>query len=508
MDNPLIAGSVSTQPSGLRRPAWHFIFVAVVLIAAALVVPLAALGNLLVLGLLAAPILVGGIVALIIWPTVGLPLAVITSLLVPISLGTGTQTGINASVLLACGLLGLWAFDVMVLRRPVRLIESPTVRPLLAMMVVSIVAFGFGQMNWLPARHASLSAQLGGLAVFLLSPAVFLLAASRIASPRSLQWALGLFCLLGGVFAFAMLFPTLRPLALASFARAVMDAMFWTWLATLAVSQSWLNRKLPMIARLGLAGVAIAAFYFTVVVRQSWTSGWLPALVSIAVIVAVTRPKWFVVGLLALMLLLVIRPEMLHGVLLGGDNEYSLQTRIEAWRILFDIIRLNPLLGIGPSNYYSYTALFSILGYSVNFNSHNNYIDIVAQIGLVGLGCFGWFAWELGRTIWRSLRRLPEGFERAYMTGALGGLVGMLVAGMLGDWFLPFVYNVGLEGFRASGLAWMFLGAAVALEHTSRQALASPVAVSATPVGDHNLSPNMADESDVSVVGRASRHPG
>jgi hypothetical protein len=113
----------------------------------------------------------------------------------------------------------------------------------------------------------------------------------------------------------------------------------------------------------------------------------------------------------------------------------------------------------------------------------------------------------LGRTIWRGLHRLPEGFERAYMTGALGGLVGMLVAGMLGDWFLPFVYNVGLEGFRASGLAWMFLGAAVALENTNRQGPASPVAVFARPVGDRDLSPHTTDETDVSAIGRSTRHP-
>jgi hypothetical protein len=47
--------------------------------------------------------------------------------------------------------------------------------------------------------------------------------------------------------------------------------------------------------------------------------------------------------------------------------------------------------------------------------------------------------------------------------GALGGLVGTVVSGMLGDWFLPFVYNVGLEGMRASMFIWIFLGGLVAL---------------------------------------------
>ena len=39
-----------------------------------------------------------------------------------------------------------------------------------------------------------------------------------------------------------------------------------------------------------------------------------------------------------------------------------------------------------------------------------------------------------------------------------------LVAGLLGDWVLPFVYNIGLQGFKVSVLGWMFLGGLVALE--------------------------------------------
>lgn len=35
---------------------------------------------------------------------------------------------------------------------------------------------------------------------------------------------------------------------------------------------------------------------------------------------------------------------------------------------------------------------------------------------------------------------------------------------MLGDWVLPFVYNVTFNGLRASVLGWIFLGGLVALE--------------------------------------------
>jgi hypothetical protein len=128
------------------------------------------------------------------------------------------------------------------------------------------------------------------------------------------------------------------------------------------------------------------------------------------------------------------------------------------------IISKSPILGVGPANYYWYTPLFPILGWRVQFNSHSQYIDLLLQTGILGLFCFFWFAWTIGKLGWQLRNRVPAGFARAYVYGALGGLAGTLIAGGLGDWVLPFVYNVGLAGMRASLLGWLFLGGLVALE--------------------------------------------
>ncbi|HET7010796.1 MAG TPA: O-antigen ligase family protein [Anaerolineales bacterium] len=425
--------------------------------------PGAAQGKPFSLVALALPLGILGLMALAKWPAAGLPLIVVASLLVPLSIGTGRQTGLNVTLLLVVFFIGLWIFDMVAARRELRLIESPTFRPLIWLMAVSVLALGFGQLDWLPAQRAPITAQLGGLALFLLSPGAFLLAAHRFQDLRSLQWAVWLFIGLGSIFVIGVSLPALRPIALQVYQRAAIDAMFWTWIVALAFGQAVVNRRLRLRWRILSGLVVAAAFYFAIMLRGSWTSGWLPALVAVLTIVGLRRPKWLLIGGAVVGAMLLI-PGVASGIFLGGDNQYSLSTRFEAWRILLEIIKLNPILGVGPANYYGYTPLYDILGYWVNFNSHNNYIDIAAQTGLAGLSCFVWFAWAMARELWRFLSVVPEGFPRAYVYGAAGGLAGMLVAGMLGDWFIPFVYNVGLEGFRASSLAWLFLGSVVALQ--------------------------------------------
>jgi hypothetical protein len=43
------------------------------------------------------------------------------------------------------------------------------------------------------------------------------------------------------------------------------------------------------------------------------------------------------------------------------------------------------------------------------------------------------------------------------------------VAAFLVDWVLPFVYNIGLTGFRASVLPWIFIGGLIAIEQMELQ---------------------------------------
>ncbi|MCB0120904.1 MAG: hypothetical protein KDE58_01610, partial [Caldilineaceae bacterium] len=88
----------------------------------------------------------------------------------------------------------------------------------------------------------------------------------------------------------------------------------------------------------------------------------------------------------------------------------------------------------------------------------------IAQTGIVGLVAFLWLSFTILKVAWQLRTKVDSGFEKAYVYGALGGWAAFLAAAGFGDWILPFVYNVGLDGMRASILPWVFFGGLVALQ--------------------------------------------
>lgn len=439
------------------------VIVLAVLAASALLGPRASTGLII--------LLVGVIAALIFmrWPVVAMLVMVVASFLVPFGIGTGTETSINITILLVILLLGLWIADMFINQRRVGLYPSRVIPPLIALCIVAILAFLAGQLPWFAfAGQVSLFAQLGGLMMFLLSAGAFLWVAHLSGDLKWLRWLVWLYLVIGAGFMY------LHVIQLSSVARKVyvlpaMGAMTWLWVAALGSSQAIYNRDLKLRYRILLGAIAFSTF-LSAWLNRGWFSGWVPAAVAVAVILLLR--DWRLGAIFALLLgtgFLVINPDAVQSIL--SADQYSLFTRQEAWAIVLgNIVKVNPILGLGPSNYYNYTPLFPILGYNVQFNSHNQYVDLLAQTGILGLLAFLWLAFELGRLGWRLKDRAPRGFARAYVIGAIGGLAGTLVAGMLGDWVIPFIYNIGLAGFRSSVFAWMFLGGLVVIERLVNQA--------------------------------------
>jgi len=401
------------------------------------------------------PLGVGLVLIFLRWPSLGLIVASLAGMVVPFY----GPSDLNVTMILVALLLGLWLLDMVGHQRQIRLVPSRTVWPLLSFLVIAFISFGLGQLNWLPfALHAPLGAQLGGLSIIVLSAGTFLLVANQVYDLGWLSRMTWAFLAFG---ALAIVVGSVLPKFGLSTQNMIQPAgsVYFIWLVAMAFSQAALNRDLHPGWRLALGGLVLYTFYDLFFLRFGAKSGWLPALFCIAVIIGARSWR----AGLALIPVAALSALYLWTRLVATDD-YSISTRFDAWSIMAQIIRISPIWGLGFANYYWYTPLFPIRGYAVSFNSHNNYVDILAQTGFVGLVCLLLFFWQVGWLGWRLREQAPAGFAQAYAYGALGGLAGMVLAGMMGDWVLPFFYNVGLDGFRSSMLGWLFLGGLVSLE--------------------------------------------
>ncbi|MFO7538972.1 MAG: O-antigen ligase family protein [Chloroflexota bacterium] len=386
-------------------------------------------------------------------PAIGLILMAPAAMLVPFSIGTGSESRLNAPMLIVLGLTALWLLDMLTREKRIRLHACPTFLPLFVMLVMTLVAFVNGQLPWFMAPHAPITAQIGGTAIFVISVCAYLLAAHHFSDLRWVEWFTWIFVIFATGFIIIRLIPRLTYTMTGYYQIGSTASPFWFWLVAITCGQMLFNDKLRWYWRSLLGLILLATFYVSMIQTFDWASGWVPSVVTVAAILLLRWPRLaFLGGLAALPLLPLALDEILV------VQEYSYSTRVDAWLIMLEIIKENPILGVGPANYYWYTPLFPIRGYYVEFNSHSQYFDIVAQIGIIGLLAYLWFLFQLGKLGLSLIDKVPTGFPRALIYCILGGLAGTFASGALGDWILPFVYNVGFIGMRASLIGWVFLG--------------------------------------------------
>jgi hypothetical protein len=157
--------------------------------------------------------------------------------------------------------------------------------------------------------------------------------------------------------------------------------------------------------------------------------------------------------------------------LAGGEAEWeeSGGSRLALIGRVVEVTMRNPITGLGPAAYRSYARMKPMaygraLWMAPTVSSHNNYVDLFSQVGLLGLGLFLWFAVELTRLGFRLRSRFTQGFAAGYANAMLAAWAGALTLMLLADWILPFVYNIGFGGFQASVLVWLFLGGLLSLD--------------------------------------------
>jgi hypothetical protein len=419
-----------------------------------------------------------GALLLLRWPKLGFFALVVAALGARVEVGTGTEVSLNPASMLVPALLLIWVLNA-VMQHNVHLVPSRTNKPLILFLILGLISILISNVIWDPAVPRSdrfVVVQLAQWAIWAFSAGIYWLVGNRIQNVAWLRRLTACYLLVAGSIAVLRVVPGGANITYNYLTEAVERAPFWLLLAAMSAGQLLFNRQLSNWWRAFLIVAIGASLYFSLSVQQDRSSNWVGVFAALGVL-AWLRYKW-----LRWLSLAVIVFTLMSGVLFnsiyqfaGGDAKWmesGASRGVLIGRVL-ELSMRNPITGIGPAAYRPYgltQPLFYDGAYWIapQINSHNNYVDLFSQVGVIGLALFLWFMAEAALVGWRLRKTFKDGFEGGFVNGILAAWVGTMIIMALADWFLPFVYNIGFPGFQASVLIWMFFGGLVALEQIAR----------------------------------------
>lgn len=382
----------------------------------------------------------------------------LTAAFVRASLPTGTQSRIVASLLLTAALTVAWILRMAWVERRLHLKPARTNAPLLGIIAIGFFSYLWGNVFRDPlvviARTWPM-VQMGALGVMVLLPCAYLLVVNGVSDPRWLRRMYGLMVVVGA----ASMVVSLANLPVRFINTR---GLFSLWLVALVYAQVLFDRTLRPLPRMLLILLLVLWLYQKLVVEVYWLSGWLPPLLAM-VVITFLRSRKACVALLAIIALYVLFNWSYYGgTVFSHESAESGVTRLAAWAQNWRVTGQHLLFGTGPAGYAAYYMTYFP---TRAMATHSNYIDILSQLGVVGLGFYVWFLVAQGRTgldLWRRVKGRRD-WIAGLAASTLGGLVGLVVAMGLGDWVIPFVYTQTIAGFDYALYGWMWLGAMTSL---------------------------------------------
>jgi O-antigen ligase len=203
---------------------------------------------------------------------------------------------------------------------------------------------------------------------------------------------------------------------------------------------------------LTFAHVLIIPLGFALVSRERWMRLGAVPLLALAIVLSTARGAWVAVIAMALVALVAGRTAAMRLVVLAGVATFALAVspglrqqivpaltsadmnagRLGIYRANLDIVRDHPLFGLGFGRYQRAARPYYARHPEADRRSHahNNFLQMAAEAGLVGLAAFTLVFATILRFGIDAVRRCREPGLRAVAVGGCLAIVGFLVGGL------------------------------------------------------------------------------
>ena len=382
---------------------------------------------------------------------------------IPLDLPTGTGSRLVDGLLLTIAFCLLWVVRMAIVERRVILERTWLNTPLLFFMFMNYWSVGWSVLfrdALVYAPTTFIIVQVASATVNSMLPGAFLLVNNFIRDWRGLRWLTGIM-LAAGVIG---LLPRFQLLNL----PVNIGGLFGLWVIILPAGLALFQEQLAWYWRALLALLAGLYVFWGVALHISWLAGWLPGLVALAVLFFMRSKKAWLLALLAALVVVAANMDYVDKAF-NSESDESGGTRLAAWAANWSITKDHLLFGTGPAGYAAYYMSYFPADAMA---THSNYVDLLAQNGLVGtLPCLIFFM-GLAVTGYRLCGRLRgrRDFAEGLANAAFAGTIACIAAMGFGDWLFPFAYTQTIAGFDYTVYSWLFMGTILVIDRLTRPA--------------------------------------
>jgi O-antigen ligase len=159
----------------------------------------------------------------------------------------------------------------------------------------------------------------------------------------------------------------------------------------------------------------------------------LGMMAGVTVVLALRKPVALLLLPIVAAAVLILSPEVVRNRIMSITdlNDSSIRERLYVWRAGVEIIRDNPLFGVGQNSFplvYPKYRRPDVKEPNIS-NLHNNFLELGAERGLVGLTVWIWLWVATAWAMFKGWRGAPVAGRMAKAAG-LGSLTAFMTAGL------------------------------------------------------------------------------
>jgi len=196
--------------------------------------------------------------------------------------------------------------------------------------------------------------------------------------------------------------------------------------------------------------------------REAWIGLFISSLVML--VLRTKNPSALLVLLLPLGLLLI------PGATNFFDPTQAYGTdRFKIWADSFNIWLHSPVFGIGAGNFQFFDRIYGMDKVGV---AHNQFLEVLAEMGIQGLFCLLWLLVAVGWQAWKSFQKSVSNLGKSVSLAYIGFYISIVFGCLFTGIFIPSAAaGGGTQAFVEASYRWLLLGLVLSVPAWDKEAL-------------------------------------